>query len=438
MYDLRQYQILRRQGHGPEISYQWSQQRFPTHINKPRNRELGRNLGRLLSHTSDSPQTSEILEIFNNRTFPRFPISDIVSMFSLEIRQCDDCGRWFDTADIDDNEHCSECAENYGTCEHARCHGLVRLDDCLCVEDETVCADCFRESYVWNSDGERHWEEEEEEEEEEEDHGISSHGESINQCHKIGATHGSLVDCGIELEFLTCRHGSVADIAKELRDCCDIVAGVEDDGSLCNEASRESRQSAEIVTHYGDMATVCSRMEAVSRILRKNSCISHDTDSCGLHVSLSSDQVSTYTLAKYLVFWHSAGNRPLLELVCRRWNGGQGSYAKFLPEKSTNIAAMTSLDQYALQNSDRYECVNLLSQGRIEVRAFRGTCKLSTIRACIQLAVLSLAFCQAEEMADLSTKHFLRWLTASELGQQHGTDLVALLRNRKVTLESDC
>ena len=128
----------------------------------------------------------------------------------------------------------------------------------------------------------------------------------------------------------------------------------------------------------------------------------------------------------------------MLEVVCRRWNGGQGRYAKFLPEKATNIAAMTSPDQHALQNSDRYECVNLLSQGRIEVRAFRGTCKLSTIRACIQLAVLSLAFCQAEEMADLSTKHFLRWLTASELGQQHGTDLVALLRNRKVTLESDC
>lgn len=242
--------------------------------------------------------------------------------------------------------------------------------------------------------------EDEEEDSESDGHnsdGLDEYGTGGDRCHKIGRSITGLQDCGFELEFLDTGYKDEHDAAVYIKDKHKkYVASVESDGSL-------NDYGAEVVSHYGPIDAISEGLSAVTRTLRGRSATSHNTKCCGLHVSISRDDVSTYSIARYVVFWNSEKNKQFLESFARRWDTG---YCKPKAEKG-RMPEKEEEHSLLIFNGDRYELVNLQNKHRIEVRAFRGTTKESTALACLSLSVWLMAYCQGK--GPLTYQEFLEW-----------------------------
>ncbi len=376
----------------------------------PRNPELGRALA--VAVAVDDQDT--ILDLVR---LARRPLqSRLLRRFDL--RRCDDCGDVHHAVDINEHGICESCEDNYSACEH--CGG--RDTEFGTVDGECCCSSCVSDSYYWESDGERHFEPEPEPEPEDD---LADYGTFGRQCRRRGgAPITGLADCGYELEVEVGDASDRCDFAERATNSTDLVCGVERDGSLDDE------RGAEIVTHYGPLTWVSEQTAKLTPILRKFGATSHDTDCCGLHISLSCGDCSTYEIAKYVVFWNLPENAAFLTVFARRWGE---FYAmpkptekglRVMPEESAKLAEV-------LSDRDRRELVNLQERhrGRLEVRAFRGTTRLETIRACLELAVLSLTYCRTESPT-LRWQDFLRWLKSSDF-VGYGQNLLTYWKNRK-------
>lgn len=237
------------------------------------------------------------------------------------------------------------------------------------------------------------------------DAAIDEYGSGGARCTKIGRSISGLCDCGFELEFLSAKHSDdeeVENVALKLKDVSrDYLASVEYDGSL-------ERGGAEAVTHYGPLDKMLEAADSVCGVLHKKRCRSHNTSCCGLHVSISRDDCSTYNIARFVVFWNSPKNKEFLEAFARRWNTG---YCKPKVEKSS-MPAKSEPFSHLVFNTDRYELVNLQNRHRIEIRAFRGTTKATTAQACISLCVWLMAYCKTD--GQLVFNDFLEWCKTAE------------------------
>lgn len=270
------------------------------------------------------------------------------------------------------------------------------------------CAICYRYyAFAW-SDGTRRTFTEHGDDGDEEDYSsiddcaVDEYGSGGARCTKIGTSIDGLVDCGFELEFLSSRGGDIDNVAWKLKDVSEkYIASVEHDGSLHSNG-------AEAVTHYGPLDLLLKGASSICGVLNKYRCRSHKTTCCGLHVSISRRDCSTYNIARFVVFWNNPKNKEFLESFARRWNAG---YCKPKMEKSSmpgNGEPMAHL----VFNTDRYELVNLQNRHRIEIRAFRGTTKTKTAQACISLCVWLMAYCKTD--GPLVFTDFLEWCKTAE------------------------
>ncbi len=411
-YILDRYTELRRRYDVP-TAYRYARTELPTHpAQTPRNAELGRALA--VAVANDEQDT--VLELVRETSRPLQ--SRLLRRFDL--RRCDDCGTVHHETDINADGVCEGCEENYTICN--RCDGRCTCDEFFDVDGDLVCNGCREDAYYWESDGEYHWEPEPEESEE-----LADYGTFGRLCRRIGGDKiNGLTDCGYELEV---EVDDRVDCAERLTSATKLVCGVERDGSL------DADRGAEIVTHYGPLSHISEETAHVCKILQRCGATSHDTDCCGLHVSLSCGDCSTYEIAKYVVFWNLPENAAFLTVFARRWGE---FYAmpkptekglRVMPEESAKMAEV-------LSDRDRRELVNLQERhrGRLEVRAFRGTTRLETVRACLELSVLSLTYCRTENPT-LRWQDFLRWLKSSEYAS-FGQNMLNYWKNRK-TMKGD-
>lgn len=153
------------------------------------------------------------------------------------------------------------------------------------------------------------------------------------------------------------------------------------DGSLNN--------GAEVVTHpctlrYHLESDMWDRVAAAAA---EHGMKSHDTDTCGLHVHMSrkpfeaagiEDYEDKLTLAydRFKGYWKA---------ISRRRDGGS-RWGRFLSDKR-NEKTNTKLDDVKKKKDryDRYQAVNLCNEHTVEIRIFRGTLKVSTIKATLWL-----------------------------------------------------
>lgn len=249
------------------------------------------------------------------------------------------------------------------------------------------------------------------EEDSESDHGsffdqpIDEYGTGGARCRKIGTSIPGLTDCGCEIEFLALEEDddNVAEVIK--RRCHKYIASVERDGSL-------DEYGAEVVTNYGPLDMILEGTNKVCKVLAENRCRSHKTSCCGLHVSISREGLTTYNIARFVVFWNNPKNQEFLRAFARRWNAG---YCKPKQEKSSMPPKGEPLSRIIF-NNDRYELVNLQNRRRIEIRAFRGTTKASTVRACISLCVWLMAYCRTD--GALTYTNFIDWCGSAEFSRK--------------------
>ena len=290
---------------------------------------------------------------------------------------CDCCGNTYTDNHLAHGDGfsaiCEGCIDNYSHC--AACGDLVHEDNLYyCDEDEEYyCESCYHEARRRQR------------------RGINSYGFKPLPIFGTTDSHdgtdrytGTELTFGVELE---CDKGSNPSVtAYEITDLTDRVY-CKHDGSLDN--------GYEVVTHPGTLAWHMNVFPwaDIIRISRDHNFTSHDARTCGLHIHIGREQLGTddamrrRTIANMILL-----TSVMWPEVCQfsRRNGdmhwchmNEGIFALRLGMDEQR-AANTVCDKSYWQ--DRYVAVNVQNSNTIELRFNRGTLKLSTIYACLQLA----------------------------------------------------
>ncbi len=322
------------------------------------------------------------------------------------VTTCEHCGQEVWT---DDNSGCSrlflcqDCYDNhYNSCES--CGRTIHYDDCHYLEDDDSDAYC-RECYE-----ERH----------------ESYIESYNYRPDPDFYGQGDRYLGVELEIDNGNHRD--NTAKELHQLANKnneLIYIKHDGSLDN--------GMEIVTHPMTLSYHKNEMPwaDVVEICRKAGFRSHMASTCGLHVHVSKkglgadfgEQEATIARVLFLIeaFWNEFLNfsrRTPSQL--ERWAARYGR--KDSPQEV--------LDHAKGDNIGRYTCVNLKNYATIEFRIFRGTLKLNTLIATLEMVehICNIAqYCTDENLQKLSWSDFV-----SRINEKSNPELVQYLKERRL------
>ena len=351
---------------------------------------------------------SNLLLFASERKFYGYRFPDIVYITSRfnkahparSILQCNRCEQYTELLSCRKSGrrvYCQECSANMAYCQ--RCEGLCESEHQVMSangEFRRWCQNCAGRAFNWNDDHFLH-------ENPMPAAGVGAYHSSQQYIHQIGRTIEGLCSVGFELEFApigNTREKRDA-LSAKLKKLSDIVAGVEEDGSI------RHLLGAEIVTNFGSLDVVLAGADEISKILTGKA-VSHSTNCCGLHVSLGRNTVDQWTLAKFVTFWNASRNRDFLKSFCRRWESG---YCKPKSEKGKLTEQMSALrpPEHIINCHDRRELVNTQNRNRVEVRAFRGTTNGETIKRCISLCVWLMAYCYESEDKKMRYSGFLDW-----------------------------
>ena len=270
---------------------------------------------------------------------------------------CDHCGERFyeENAVEDDNitlcEHCFDA--HYTRCRN--CGRIVRNYNAYFDEDDGYCSDCWAE-----------------------------HDEAI---HEYSYTpdlvfHGKgLRHFGVELEID--NGGTVSSHAKQLLEIANRDAEnlyIKTDGSL--------DEGLELVTHPMTLEYQLNEMPW-TEVLRKAQSmgyLSHAAGTCGLHVHISrlafgctyEQQEAAIARLLYFVekFW-----AELLRFSRRT----QSQMNRWAARYGIQLTPADQMCHAKNSCAGRYTAINLTNADTVEIRMFRGTLKLNTLKATLQM-----------------------------------------------------
>jgi len=275
---------------------------------------------------------------------------------------CDDCGDYVSSSAIrhaDGQDICDGCMENYTFCDD--CGDLVCVENTYSTDDGTYCESCYNRNLP------------------DEDELIQSAGYKPTPWFLSSDADGFIVPSrfyGVELEVQTDGETGLPETAEHVIDADgDERFYLKHDGSVY--------PGFEIVTHP---ATLSYHLDTfpwrqVLRTLTADGCRSHDaTCSCGLHVHVSRSSMDTETEIRLAYFVND--QTELFETLARRESC---TWASFAAKK---------LDSTANQNGNRYEAVNFQNRATVEFRMFKGTLRLESLLATIELCDAVVSFCE--------------------------------------------
>lgn len=148
---------------------------------------------------------------------------------------------------------------------------------------------------------------------------------------------------------------------------------------------------------------------------------SHQTHTCGLHVHVNrtafgeTRREQDDVIARILFFVENHWNELLR--FSRRTQAQMAQWAARYGRKDDPKAM---LDHAKKNQLERYKCVNLTNHDTVEFRMFRGTLKLNTFYATLQMVdrICDVAlFLSDEKIQDLTWTDFAAECTAPELVQ---------------------
>lgn len=274
---------------------------------------------------------------------------------------CDNCQtRIYSDEDYGGSSHvlCQRCYENhYTTCDG--CGAVLRVDQSYYAEEngDTLCWECFdrlsRQAPI---------------------HGYDYVPDLM--FHGKGLRH-----FGVELEID--QGGQLNRNAEKLLAVANTDAEnlyIKTDGSLDD--------GLELVTHPMTLdyhLHVMPWAEVLSTA-RSLDYLSHRADTCGLHVHISrlafgcTHEQQEAAIARLIFFVEKFW--PEMLRFSRRTEGQLNRWAARYGMK---LCPKETLDHAKNSNAGRYAAVNLTNGDTIEIRIFRGTLKLNTLRATLQL-----------------------------------------------------
>ena len=353
-----------------------------------------------------------------------------------EMKACNICGTMHpveELTEFNDNLLCASCL-NTETVRCVRCGERI-WQDCNEGDDNTpLCQSCYDRYYTTCEDCGRVIHQDDAYYESDDDYEARCYS-----CHCRHADHGVIHDYyykpeplfkgigrrffGIELEVDAAGESNV-NAAKILdsANSSEERVYIKHDGSL--------NEGFEIVTHPMTLDYHLKEMpwSAVLNKAKKMGYLSHQVETCGLHVHINrtafgeTEAEQEEAIARILYFFEKHWEE-LLKFSRRthkqlaQWAARYG-----LKEHPREI-----LD-HAKGNGERYTCVNLTNYHTVEFRMFRGTLKLNTLLATLQLLdrICDVAlYFSDEEIKNMS------WTTFAA-GCAHMPELVQYLKERRL------
>lgn len=179
------------------------------------------------------------------------------------------------------------------------------------------------------------------------------------------------------------------------------VAHCKRDGSL-------GSYGVETVTGYGDFADIAKVATTMCRIALSNRGLSHMTETCGHHVSISRRGMTTRQVSQIVVFFNLPENQGFIAEFARRRSS---RWASVDGEKSTDSFITDCVSRDSVPRSSKYEAVNLGHSTHLEVRVFRGSLRDKTVIARLALVRLVAEYCESSLSAkDLRFDRFVNWV----------------------------
>ena len=307
---------------------------------------------------------------------------------------CDRCGATIFDSDAYGDEYtnlCRYCYDNYYTrCEN--CDTLVHVDDAYHYNNSDYCSDCYHDIVNENSS-------------------IKEYGYKPEPIF-YGESQRYF---GVELEI----DGAGKD-SNNAREILDI--GNEDEEHIYIKSDGSLDDGMEIVSH--PMTLDYHKNYCWAEIMKKAVSLgyrSHQTSTCGLHIHVNricfgeSREEQDEVISRVLYFVKHHWNELLKfsrrsEYTINRWA------ARYGYENSPKAI----MDKTKKGNFGRYAAVNLCNYSTIEFRLFRGTLKLNTFIATLQLVneICNVAVSMSDEgLQKLSWSEFVSNITDTELIQ---------------------
>ena len=280
---------------------------------------------------------------------------------------CDDCNEICSESAIATNSNitlCGNCIENYRSC--AECGDYVHEDSINWDDDsdEYYCNHCYS----------------------------STSSSSIIKSYNYKPYpqfHGEGLHLGVELEMECTDREETAQVLAEMSNDEDLFY-IKSDGSLNN--------GIEVVTHPCTLDFHQNEFgwDELCKTAVGKGARSHDTSTCGIHVHLSRAFFTLTEITRFTAFVNVHGDH--LKKLARR---GASDYSKF---KNKNQGTKNLVEQ-----SERYEAVNLYNNNTLEVRIFKGTLKVSTLLACIEVCDAMARFVKTSNISSIIVKSEENW-----------------------------
>jgi hypothetical protein len=324
---------------------------------------------------------------------------------------CEDCDELVPTEDIiavdnDSRYVCEDCASEYSTCDH--CGGLFSVYGIAVSTDYiTLCDSCYNNYYftcagcdeVFHIDNG-------------ECIGDYMYCESCAQDRRssilpysykpypIFFGEGADGYYGVELEIDGGEQRE--DAAQDIQAAGEDHIYIKEDGSLSSEGMEIVTHPATLDYHVNNFpwTEICDTAISYGYL-------SHDTDTCGLHIHASrslfgdTEIEQDLTIAKIILLIDRWYDTHILRFARRDYNKmrqwADKPNAGIRPEDCESDAVQKSKKTA----TDRYKAVNLCNYKTIEFRFFRGTLKRDTIIASIQWVDTIIQYCRETPLQDL-------------------------------------
>lgn len=290
----------------------------------------------------------------------------------------------------DKEEWCQDAADNSAFYCESSCKYFSNDFSCVYVDGQTVCLEYHDDSlYMWESDGEYHWESEPEEDDEDEEGGIPDYHDSPKPW-RSNSYAGPVLGCELEM-LATGDRADVADIAGR------HGLFYERDGSLDRERGIEIIGKPMTLQEHQDKDGKWMRFlrDVQGKAIGWNAGVGY-----GLHVSVNRDGMSDYATGKMLVFIHD--NQELCEGIAGRKASSWQRYVK------------KTVKDGRLKTGEKYEALAMRSKSRLECRIFRSTLKPEGFLRAVEFVSASVEFCRNASAINLTKSAFIDWLKLPE------------------------
>src|ERR1700693_1004043 len=288
-------------------------------------------------------------------------------------------------------EICESCREEYYACEN--CSDIIHSDTVYSYRDHSFCRACYEENYFtchncgdsyhndhYGDDGECSSCSEENSEGDGNSGNIQNYSYKPDPIFFRGETETMKEKffMGVELEIETPERSENGDISdsitrKELY--------FKTDGSLT--------EGFEIVSHPATLDYHLNNMgwENTLTKLQKTQCKSHNTKTCGLHIHVSKRVFTQMEAIRVGIFVNL--NCERFEAIARRKQSSFSRFKYIKKGRESNKRDYSSRDtgnyMEANKNDERYEALNYQNRATIEFRLFKGTLKVNTFLATLEL-----------------------------------------------------